>query len=393
LVLLTKWSDIDLSKIQKESIESELSLNTIALLRTFESVFEGNTTHVQAHQCIRCGNFFMIGEDNVNSLKDDEEGGKLCKNCAGQKDPNVEKNVRWKKLAELTYAIKDWERTKDSSGEGFEKIKEIAKGFFEFDSEREMYVNYHKLKEKVDEDHKEFGSRLNVNYVKIIDELFTKAKEENTDEFVKFIFGINAEEVLEITETLHMLQASIVRGEMEYWLPKITEQITLLIGIKTKEQLDRLRLKFQLLQYGQLVEFGFIYDTLYNLAMISQNKKFIQNPFPPDKNGNPIFPSRKILLLEQENKELGKIVREYYVGPLRNAIAHAKYLIRGGFVLKSDKKNWKMSIKLVEDKNKLVKSISRYLYSKLIQEQVSIMEKGLTGKNKDTWKVSFSDNK
>jgi len=134
MVRLTKWDEIDLSKIQQVNIESDLSASTILVLRTLESIFEGNNTHVQAHQCIQCGNFFMIGKDKVETLKDDEQGGKLCMHCAGQEDPNIVKTQRWKKLVEITNAIKDWELTQENGEENFNKIKDVAREFFEFDS-------------------------------------------------------------------------------------------------------------------------------------------------------------------------------------------------------------------------------------------------------------------
>lgn len=393
MVRLTKWDEIDLRKIQQGNVERDLSANTIFVLRTLESIFEGNNSHVQAHQCIQCGNFFMIGEDNVGTLKDDKQGGKLCMNCAGQEDPNIEKTRRWKKLVEITDTLRKWEQDNENVEDNFNKIKEVAKGFFEFNSEREMYVEYHKFSKQVNEENKELGTKLEDKFAKIIDELFEKAKEENTEEFVKFIFGINHEEEKEILETIHMLQASVVRGEMEYWLPKISDQITLSLGIKTKEGLDRLRFKLLLLQYAHLVEFGFIYDVMYNLALISQKKSFVSNPFPSSNEGIPIYPIEKISKINDENHELAEIIRKYYVGNLRNAISHTKYLIKGDFVFKSDKKNWKMSKTQVKDKNTLARSVFRYLLSKLAHEQTELMKNGLTAKNKDTFSVTFSDEK
>jgi len=255
-----------------------------------------------------------------------------------------------------------------------------------------MYVKYHEFSKQVNEENKELGTKLEENHVKIIDKLFEKAKQENTEEFVKFIFGINHEEE-EIQETLNMLQASVVRGEMEYWLPKITNQITLSVGVKTKAGLDRLRFKLLLLQYAHLTEFGFIYDIMYNLAIISQKKQFVANPFPSSVEGIPIYPVEKISKINDENHELAEIIRKYYVSNLRNAIAHTKYLIKGDFVFKSDKKKWKMSKTQVKDKDKLVRSVFSYLLNKLSCEQAELMRNCLTAKNNDTFSVTFSDGK
>lgn len=391
MVRLSKWEDIAQNQIRQSFVEQQISASTVYLLRTLESIFEGKNSHVQAHQCLKCGNLFMMGEDRIVELKDDGQGGKLCKLCAGQEDPNQEKVPRWKKLGEITNVIRAWEKATEGENEKFLKIKEVAKECFDFTSIREMYVNYRNFSDQVKNENKELGHKLKENYTKILDDVFKKIKADNTEEFVKFVYGVNYAEETEIQETINMLEASTVRGELEYWLPKVSNHAVLSIGIKTKEGLDRLRFKLILLQYGQLVEFGFIYDTLYNLAILLQGEKFIENPFPPDQDGNPIFPHEKIRLIEEKNSDLAKIVKEYFVNVLRNAIAHTKYQIKDDFVYKSDKKNWKMSKKQVKDKMQSAKNVFRYLLNELADEQANLMRGPLVSKNNDTFSVQFSD--
>lgn len=373
MTLLKKWDDIDKEKIQRGLLGQRLTEGQISVLRAFENIFEGGNSHVQAHQCHKCGGIFIIGDEKLDTLKK-EDDQLICQMCAEQPDENNEKNLRYIRLAEATANIQFWEKSSKKSKEEFELLKQRLTGIIQFDTPREMYVKYHKLSKQSRDDYPGMGSRLTPENQKMISDAFDKVKTENFEEFVKMVWGVNQVEEKEVQEMINMIEGAISRVELEYWLPKIMPHTTFSMNVKTKEELDRNRIKYQLLIYGQLVEFGFIYDLLYNLTRIKNGEKWIEIPFPPDDNGNPIFPHSKILAIEKEDEEIGKLLKGYFVNVLRNAIAHAKYRVDDKFVYKTDKKNWKMSRTQVRDKVTSAKAVFRALLNRIADEQAEMME-------------------
>lgn len=392
MVLLKSWEDIDKGKIQGAFIGQRLTEGQISVLKAFENIFEGGNSHVQAHQCHKCGGIFIIGDEQLDTLKE-EDGQLICQFCAKQPDPNNEKNLKYVQLAETTSLIQFWEKSPTKTRAEFELLKKRLNGMLQFETPREMYVEYHKLNKQNRAAYPGMHSTLNPKFQKIISDAFDIAKKENYKEFVKLVWGINQTEEKEVQEMINMIEAAYSRAELEYLLPKIIPHTTFAMNIKTKEELDRYRLKYRLLIYGQLVEFGFIYDTMYNLARIKNGKEWVENPFPPSSEGVPIFPHSKISSIETEDKEFGDVFHGYFINVLRNAIAHAKYRVDDRFVYKTDKRNWKMSRTSVSDKVVFAKAVFRQLLNRLSDEQAEMMEQEVKTVGNDEYSFQMDDDR
>ena len=371
MVLLKNWEDI--KKIPTNHMEQKLTINSISVLQRLENIFEGANLQMQAHQCPKCGSLFTVGNNMSETLsKDGDE--LICKNCGKQTDNANQKGARCINLADATWLIQRWEKLDINTEREFDLLKQQLQGMLQFNTPREMYVEYHKLCKQFGDDYPGMGSKLPLKDQKTISDAFRKAKNDNYEEFLKMIFGVNHVEENEVQEMINMIESAKLRAELEYWLPKIIQYPTFVVNIRTKKELDRYRLKYQLLIYGQLVEFGFIYDIMYNLARIKNNKDWIQEPFPPDKNGNPIFPHSRISKILEEDTKLADILCRYFVPVLRNAISHAKYSVDDNFVYKTDKKTWKMSRKCVTDKVAFARALFKTLLNIISGEQAEIFK-------------------
>lgn len=370
---LTEWSQIDKTTVKLESI---ISNRSITALRTMDLIFsKKNTTH-ESFQCRLCKNLFVALKTKLSELKEDGQGSTLCVVCSGLKDDNDEKASHFKQFAEITKAMVAFEKSNDKE-ESFAKVRSIVAGSFECDSVKDMYVNYNKFKKQLEHENSDIVIELEEKYRKMIDLAFDTAKKNGGMEFVKLVFGTNKDEEYEVQETINMLDASALRAELEYYLPKISNIPTSIFSIDS-EGLEKIKFKLLLLKYGQLIEFNFIYHTFYNLAVLSQGKNYELDPFPPDISGNPVFPNEKILKTKTMDSKLGSIFDCFYVSTLRNAIAHAKYSVQNGWVSKIDNKSWKMNLQQVRDKVNLTNQIFSYLLSKIVDEQAQFYESGMT---------------
>ena len=385
MVRLTKWGDINKEKA-RGLLGRRLTALETHLFKTFENVFEGNNSNMQAHQCHKCSGLFAISNEEIGIFKK-ENGQLICQNCTGQPNQISNKNHRWQQYVKATHLIEEWE--KNRSDESFELLKHDLAEIIEFDTTREMYIRYYEICEKVQKDNFKNSLGTDLKIQVILSDAFDDAKARNYEEFVKMIWKINHNELREIQKMLGVLESALHRAELEYWLVKIIPHTTFSVYISTKEQLDNERIRYHLLIYGQLVESNFIYDIMYNLARIKNTKSHIEKPFPPDNNSKHILPAGKIRIICKEDKEIGKLFCRFFVQHLRNAIAHAKYRIDDKFIYKMDT-IWKMPIDQVKNKVSITRSVFSALLRRIVVEQAEMIRQQTVTRGDDTFTFELS---
>lgn len=368
MVKLTKWEDINKEKT-RGLLGRRLTAHEINLFRIFENIFEEDNSDMQAHQCHKCWGLFTINNKEINTLKK-ENGQLICLICAEQSNCINKKNLRWTQYVETTFLIEEWERA--GSSKTFESLKIDLAKVIKFDTVREMYLEYHKLCKKVQSDNPR-TIRTNSKILVVLSNAFEEVKTKNYKEFVKMVWKTNQDELKEVQKMICMLESAVERAELEYWLAKIIPHTTSLVHIKTKKQLDEERTRYHLLIYGQLIELSFIYDILYNLARIKNNKCHVKEPFPPDNNGRYVQHAEKVYAIRKEDSEIGKAC-SFFVKKLRNVIAHAKYRIDDKFVYKTDA-SWKISNAQVACTLSVTRSIFSMLLGRIADEQAEMMQR------------------
>ena len=382
---LTKWEDINKEKT-RGVVGQRLTALDVHLLKTFENVFEGNNSTMQAHQCHKCGGLFTISNEEIDICKKENEQ-LICQNCAEQPNQINEKNYRWRQYVKATRLIEGWEKIR--TDESFKLLKHDLAKIIEFNTVGEMYIRYYDLYEKARKDNFEISLGADPKIQEILSVAFDDAKARNYEEFVKMVWKINRDELEEIQKMLNVLESAWQRAELEYWLIKIIPHTTFSTYIGTKKQLDNERIRYHLLIYGQLVELNFIYDVMYNLARIKNTKSHLEKPFPPDDAGRHISPDGKVRIICKEDSRIGELFCRFFVQHLRNAIAHAKYRIDDKFVYKTDT-IWKMPIEQVKNKVSITRSVFSALLRRITAEQAEMIRQQTVTHGDDTFTFQIS---
>lgn len=248
------------------------------------------------------------------------------------------------------------------------EVRRLSKGFFHFRIISEMYVGYYKLLKEVQSE-EDIPSSLKVEWKKLLECLFEKAEKENLVEFIKFVFSPDPFQIRQIHDTIGESQMAIARMEKDYFLSKVSDCPPLVFPV-TMENVEISKIRFFLLLYNHLIELSPLYDLTMNLIRVSEGKEFAKEPISKSVK----FPSEKVRVINKANPEVGAIFNEFWVREVRNAFAHSKYKIEGGFFVKTDE-DFKISIPELQAKINLCKDYWRYLEHKIAEEQIFAQEK------------------
>ncbi len=380
---LNSWEEINKALFRRH-LPKVISFREMFVFRKMEQVFSGKDKDGEVHQC-SCGDIFYIKKSIKNKVPKDWLGNPLCPKCANAPEAYEDRQWRIKlnRFAKITEALRRFEESEPS--EKLARLKELKKlthGLFEFSDTIEMYVGYYRLmRELIPED--EVIPNLKAEWKALIDFLFEKAKTDNLEEFIKFIFSADSSQIRQIEDTIRETQMAIVRMEKDYYLSKISDYPALLLPL-TREDIENSRIRFSLLLYCHLIELDPLYDLTMNLIRVSTGKKFKKKPFSCSIK----YPKQKIQEIENENLQIGAIFKEFWVKEVRNAFAHSKYKIENGLFIKTDE-DFKMPLGDLQRKIDLLAGYWRYLISKIAEEQISAYEKKVI-RTKNGVTISFS---
>jgi len=383
MVKLSRWEDINKALFRRH-LPQTISARELFVFRQFDLIFSNKLENAEAHQCF-CGQLFLIPKNYLQDVQKDSLGNSICPKCAQSTEDYEDREWRRKfeLFRKLTEAIQVLERSQPEQRITAEKrVRDLSKGLFEYKDLKELYLEYFKLMDELgaQEDHM---SKLKPDIRLLIEELFSQGKKRNLVEFIKFIFSPDPSQTQQIKDTIWESNLSVIRAEKDYFLEKVSDYPVLIKHI-SKEDLARSQLVSQLLLYCHLIEMDALYDLSLNLAETARGGHFRKKPFP-----SPIkYPLEKIDFIERSNKSLGIILREIYCREVRNAFAHSKYKIEGGYFMKTDE-DFRTSIEDLQDKINLLNAYWSFLYYKIGQEQVIAMKEGeMKTKNGDVIKIS-----
>jgi len=383
MVKLSRWEDINKALFRRH-LPQTISARELFVLRQFDLIFSNKLENAEAHQCF-CGQLFLIPKDYLQGVQKDSLGNPICPKCAQSTEDYEDREWRRKfeLFRKLTEAIQVLERSQPEQRITAEKrVRDLSKGLFEYKDLKEFYLEYFKLMNELgaQEDHM---SKLKPDIRFLIEELFSQGKKRNLVEFIKFMFSPDPSQTQQIKDTIWESNLSVIRAEKDYFLEKVSEYPILIKPIG-KEDLARSQLIAQLLLYCHLIEMDALYDLSLNLAETARGGHFRKKPFPSSIK----YPLEKIDFIERSNKSLGIILREIYCREVRNAFAHSKYKIEGGYFMKTDE-DFRISIEDLQDKINLLNAYWGFLYYKIGQEQVIAMKEGeMKTKNGDVIKIS-----
>jgi len=371
MVKLKKWEDINKALFRRH-IPKTISARELFVFRQFELVFSGKRTDAEAHQCMNCGQLFLITKERIQDAEKDYAGDPVCPKCAGSIEDY--EDLQWRQKFELfrklTKAIQALERSSPKQRTPLEKeVRDLSHGLFTFKDMKELYEGYWKLMNELGAS-QDYDSKLKKDWRLVIQSLFKRAKESDLVEFIKFAFSPDPNETMQIKDTIWQSNLSVIRMEKDYFLSKVSEY-PILIGPITREDLARSRLKAQLLLYCHLIELDVLYDVSMNLAKVAKGEKFQKKPFSSSTK----YPLTKINSIAEKNRELGLILKNIYCREVRNAFAHSKYNISGNYFIKTDE-DFKMAIEDLQEKIDLLNAYWGFLYWNIGQEQVWAMSKG-----------------
>lgn len=383
MVKLNGWEDINKALFRRH-LPQVISARELLVFRQFELIFSNEIEDAEAHQCF-CGQLFVIPKDRLQEIKKDFLGNPVCPKCAQSTEDYEDREWRRKfeLFRKLTEAIQTLERAVAEQRAAAEKrVRDLSQGLFEYKDLKELYVEYFKLMNELGAQ-EDYMSKLKPDIRLLIEELFSRGKERNLVEFIKFIFSPDPDQTQQIKDTIWESNLSVIRAEKDYFLEKVSEYPVLIKPI-SKEDLARSQLVAQLLLYCHLIEMDALYDLSLNLVEVARGGRFKEKPFP-----NAIkYPWKKIKLIEKVNKSLGDILREIYCREVRNAFAHSKYKVEGGYFIKTDE-DFRISIEDLRDKINLLNAYWSFLYYKIGQEQVIAMKDGvIKTKNGNVIKIS-----
>jgi len=383
MVKLSKWEDINKALFRRH-LPQTISARELFVFRQFDLIFSNKLENAEAHQCF-CGQLFLIPKNRLRDIKKDFLGNPVCPKCAQSTEDYEDRGWRRKfeLFRKLTEAIQALERSLPEQRAIAEKrVRDLSKGLFEYKDLKELYLEYFKLMNELGAQ-EDYMSKLKPDIRLLIEELFSQGKKRNLVEFIKFIFSPDPSQTQQIKDTIWESNLSVIRAEKDYFLEKVSEYSVLIKPI-SKEDLARSQLVAQLLLYCHLIEMDALYDLSLNLAEIARGGHFKEKPFP-----SPIkYPWKKIDLIERSNKSFGTILREIYCREVRNAFAHSKYKIEGGYFIKTDE-DFRISIEDLQNKINLLNAYWSFLYYKIGQEQVIAMKEGeMKTKNGDVIKIS-----
>jgi hypothetical protein len=382
MVKLSKWEDINKALFRRH-LPHTISARELFVFRQFDLIFSNKLENIDAHQCF-CGQLFLAPKSRLQDIKKDFLGNPICPKCA--QSPEDYEDREWRQKFELfrklTEAIQALERSPPEQRVITEqRVRGLSQGLFEYKDLKELYLKYFKLMDELGAQ-EDYVSRLKPEIRALIEELFRQGKERNFVEFIKFIFSPDPSQTQQIKDTIWESNLAVIRAEKDYFLEKVSDYPVLIKPIE-KEDLARSQLVAQLLLYCHLIEMDSLYDLSLNLAEIAKGRHFKKKPFPSSIK----YPWEKIERIKKANKSLGAILREIYCREIRNAFAHSKYKIEGGYFIKTDE-NLRISIEHVMEKVNLLNAYWSFLYYKIGQEQIIAMEKGeMKTKNGDVIKI------
>jgi hypothetical protein len=338
----------------------------------------------EVHQCA-CGDIFYLGKSVKDEVSRDWLGNPKCPRCADS--PAGYKDREWRRkfaiFVNITNALRRFEESEGNQKmKWLKEVRRLSKEFFHFRTVSEMYVGYYKLLKEV-QGEETMPSSLKVEWKKLLESLFERAKKENLVEFIKFVFSPDPFRIRQIHDTIRESQTAIARMEKDYFLSKVSDCPPLVYPV-TVEKVKISRIRFSLLLYSHLIELSPLYDLTMNLIRVSEGKEFAKEPIPKSVR----FPSGKVAKINRANPEVGAIFKEFWVREVRNAFAHSKYKIEEDFFIKTDE-DFKISIPQLQAKINLCKDYWGYLETKIAEEQIFAQEnKVLHAKNDAVIKFS-----
>jgi len=370
MVKLNSWGEINKAFFRRH-IPTIISAKEMFVFRKMEQVFSGKDKDGEIHQCF-CGDLFYLSKEIKEKVPKDWLGNPLCPRCGNA--PEAYEDSEWRrkfnKFVEITEALDLFEKSDPSETLTIlREIKTLAKGLFEFNTTDEMYVGYHKLMTELGADTKDFAPSFKEEWRALIDGLFEKAKRENFEEFVNFIFSPDTLQIRQIEDTIRESRRAIARAEKDYFLSKISDYPIFVIQL-TMETIEESRIRFSLLLYNHLIELNALYDITMNMIRVSKGKKCEEKPIPKSIRS----PGKKIRLIAEENPHISKIFEGFWIRQVRNAFAHSKYKIEKGFFIKTDEQ-FNISLADLQAKIDLCRSYWRYLHRKIAKEQAFALEK------------------
>jgi hypothetical protein len=383
MVKLDKWEDINKPLFRKH-VPQTISARELFVFRQFEQIFSKKQQDAEAHQCF-CGQLFLVRRERLQDVKKDFLGNLVCPKCA--ESPEDSEDYQWRRKFELfrklTEAMQELERSvPENRSLHEEKVRELSRGLFEFKNMKELYIEYFKLMEELD-DKEQYSLRFRQSFQEAIKKLFRKGKEQNLMEFIKFIFSPDPNETQHIEETIWESNLSVIRTEKDYFLGKVSDYPILIKPI-SQGDLTKSRLIAQLLLYCHLIEIDTLYNLSLNLAVVANGGTCVKNPFPKSV----VYPMEKIKFIEKASQGLAHLLREVYSKEVRNAFAHSKYSIEGDYFVKTDQ-DFRISIEDLQNKIHLLNDYWRFLFYMIGREQVQAMEYGeMKTKSGDTIKIN-----
>lgn len=369
MVKLNCWDEINKALFRRH-IPAVISANEMLVFRKIEEVFSGKDKDGEIHQCF-CGDIFYLGKAIKKNVPKDWLGNPVCPRCGKALEAYEDREWRNKfsRFAKITEALRRFEESEPSEKlTQLKKLKKLTEGLFEFSTTIEMYVGYYKLMTELMAD-KDDTPNLKAEWKALIDSLFEKAKTDNLEEFIKFIFSPDPIQIRQIEDTIRESKMAVVRMEKDYFLSKVSGYPILLLPL-TMETIEKSRIRFSLLLYSHLIELNALYDLTMNLIRVSEGKKFEKEPIPPSIK----YPAKKIREIAKANPQIGTMFKELWVREVRNAFAHSKYKIEKGFFVKTDE-DFKIPLADLQAKINLCSSYWRYLHRKIGKEQVFAYEK------------------
>lgn len=384
LVKLKKWEDVHKALFRRH-IPRIISARELLVFRQFERIFSGIRLDVEAHQCLNCGQLFVITKERTESVKKDFAGNPVCPKCAKSVEhcEDLEWRQKFELFRKLTEAIRALERSSpEEAGDAERRVRDLTQDTFEFRDMKELYLKYFELMNELGAQQDRI-SKIKSDRRSFIEGLFERGKKRNTIEFIRFIFSTDPNETRQIAETIWQSNLLVIRMEKDYFLSKISEY-PLLINPISKDDLAESRLRARLLLYCHLIEMNALYNLSMNLAIVARGEKFQSKPFPTRVR----YPWKKIELIEKQNPELSAILKGFYCREVRNAFAHSKYRIAGNYFIKTDE-DFRISIEDLQEKIDLLNAYWEFLYYKIAEEQVKAMKEGIIEtRDGDTVKIS-----
>lgn len=370
MVKLNNWEDI-IKPLFLRHMPAVISAREMLVFRKLGEVFSGRDKDGEAHQCF-CGDLFYLGKEVREKVPRDWLGNPLCPKCGNA--PEVYEDQEWRRkfnlFGKITDALDHLEKSEAADVlPQLKEIKALAKGLFEFNTVPEMYLGYYRLLTELKKDDDDPAQSLRYEWRALIDSLFEKGKHENLEEFISFIFSPDPLQIRQIEDTIREAQRAVVRVEKDYFLSKISD-FPVFISQETQEGIAESRMRFSLLLYNHLIELNALYDLTMNLINVSSGRKIENEPIPKSYR----YPKQKIPFIAKQNSDLGEIFIEFWLPQVRNAFAHSKYKLVGGYFVKTDE-DFTISMPDLQAKIDLCSGYWRYLQSRIAKEQVYAMEK------------------